>query len=46
VNCLDCANDTETGATRPAVGVCVLRGAGVCEGHAGVTTHHLTRVAV
>ncbi len=32
MNCLDCANDTGTGAARPAGGV--LRGAGVCEGPA------------
>ena len=33
-------------AARSAVGVCVLCGAGVCEDHATVTPHHLTRVAV
>jgi hypothetical protein len=46
VNCFDCANDTGPVAARPAVGICVLCGAGVCGEHATVTTHHLTRVEV
>jgi hypothetical protein len=40
--CLDCNRDRQLLA--PAVAVCADCGAGVCEDHLVVRTHHLTRV--
>jgi len=44
MNCFDCTTETPPIIARPAVGMCVLCGAGVCSDHATVTTHHLTRI--
>ena len=41
MNCYDCT--TQDHLTRAAVGVCADCGAAVCEHHAVVRQHHLTR---
>jgi hypothetical protein len=43
VNCYDCA--TRDHLALPAIGVCHDCGAAVCETHAVVRAHHLTRIA-
>ncbi|MHB8288982.1 MAG: DUF2180 family protein [Acidimicrobiales bacterium] len=42
MHCLDCNRDRQLLA--PEVAVCPESGAGVCEDHLVVRTHHLTRV--
>ncbi len=42
MNCFDCS--TQDHLARPAVGMCHDCGAAVCEIHAVVRAHHLTRV--
>ena len=42
MNCYDCT--TQDHLTRAAVGVCADCGAAVCEQHAVVREHHLTRI--
>ena len=43
MNCFDCA---ALGKTMPAVGICVDCGGAVCQAHARLSPHWLTRTAV